>query len=176
MGDRWDRERWRTAAERLLAADMGVDERCALNHVSSSALYRRLAWFRDNEPEVLGGWEAAHAGDGEGRWLEAVRAAARGAALPSALHAAPGFVEVGSPRRPPGRFLANVGAAPPSPPRPRGPSWAQAGAHAPRPPGPGRHALPVAGVGQRRHQRLQVERLAGDGRPEVAAAGPVRRR
>ena len=146
MGDRWDRERWRTAAERLLATDMGVDEWCALNHVSSSALYRRLAWFRDNEPEVLGGWEAAYAGDGERRWLEAVRAAARGAALPSA------------------------------PPRPRGPSWAQAGAHAPRPPGPGRHALPVAGVGQRRHQRLQVERLAGDGRPEVAAAGPVRRR
>ena len=27
MGDRWDRERWRTAAERLLATDMGVDER-----------------------------------------------------------------------------------------------------------------------------------------------------
>ena len=25
MGDRWDRERWRTAAERLLATDMGVD-------------------------------------------------------------------------------------------------------------------------------------------------------
>ena len=91
MGDRWNRERWRTAAERLLATDMGVDEWCALNHVSSSALYRRLAWFRDNEPEVLGGWEAAHAGDGERRWLEAVRAAARDAALPSAPHA-PGFV------------------------------------------------------------------------------------
>lgn len=101
MGDRWDRERWRTAAERLLATDMGVDEWCALNHVSSSALYRRLAWFRDNEPEVLGGWEAAHAGDGERRWLEAVRAAARGAALPSAPHA-PGFVEVGLPAPAPG--------------------------------------------------------------------------
>ena len=101
MGDRWDRERWRTAAERLLATDMGVDEWCALNHVSSSALYRRLAWFRDNEPEVLGGWEAAHAGDGERRWLEAVRAAARGAALPSAPHA-PGFVEVGHPAPAPG--------------------------------------------------------------------------
>ena len=70
MGDRWDRERWRTAAERLLATDMGVDEWYALNHVSSSALYRRLAWFRDNEPEVLGGWEAAHAGDGERRRLD----------------------------------------------------------------------------------------------------------
>ena len=101
MGDRWDRERWRTAAERLLATDMGVDEWCALNHVSSSALYRRLAWFRDNEPEVLGGWEAAHAGDGERRWLEAVRAAARGAVLPSAPHA-PGFVEVGLPAPAPG--------------------------------------------------------------------------
>lgn len=80
MGDRWDLERWRTAAERLLATDMGVDEWCALNHVSSSALYRRLAWFRDNEPEVLGGWEAAHAGDGERRWLEVVGAAAGHAA------------------------------------------------------------------------------------------------
>ena len=44
----------------------------------------------------------------------------------------------------------------------------QAGAHALRPLGPGRHALPVVGVGQRRHQQLQLERLAGDGRPEVA--------
>ena len=110
MGDRWDRERWRTAAERLLATDMGVDEWCALNHVSSSALYRRLAWFRDNEPEVLGGWEAAHAGDGERRWLEAVRAAARGAALPSAPHA-PGFVEVGLPAPLPGD-RRHGGAAP----------------------------------------------------------------
>ena len=116
MGDRWDRERWRTAAERLLATDMGVDERCALNHVSPSALYRRLAWFRDNEPEVLGGREAAHAGDGEGRWLEAVRAAARGAALPSAPHAAPGFVEVGLPGPAPGPLLG-VSARRPRPRR-----------------------------------------------------------
>lgn len=96
-------EMWRVRARALVESGMAVNAWCEENGVKRSALFRWLERFRDKEPEVFGGFEAAHAGDGRRNWYEAVRRArAARAAVPAPAHApsriapaAPsGFVEV----------------------------------------------------------------------------------
>lgn len=57
------------------AGSMTASTWCRLNHVKSSTFYEWLAHFRDTEPEMFGGYEIAHAGDGKRRWFEEVRKA-----------------------------------------------------------------------------------------------------
>lgn len=68
------------------AGSMTASTWCRLNHVKSSTFYEWLAHFRDTEPEMFGGYEIAHAGDGKRRWFEEVRkamAASRAIARPA---------------------------------------------------------------------------------------------
>lgn len=65
----------REQVERLLGSGMRVSEWCALNGVDGKVLYKWLGVFRDEEPEVFGGREIAHAGDGRRFWFEEVRRA-----------------------------------------------------------------------------------------------------
>ena len=67
------RERRRRQVEQLLVSGMDVREWCALNRVGRGALYAWLTEFRDTEPELFGGYEIAHAGDGHRNWFEHVR-------------------------------------------------------------------------------------------------------
>ena len=67
------RERRRRQVEQLLASGMEVREWCDLNRVGRGALYAWLVEFRDTEPELFGGYEIAHAGDGHRNWFEHVR-------------------------------------------------------------------------------------------------------
>ena len=69
---------WRERARALVESGMPVNAWCEENHVKRSILFRWLRRFRDEEPEVLGGFELAHAGDGRRNWYEAVRKAAAG--------------------------------------------------------------------------------------------------
>ena len=69
------RERRRRQVEQLLASGMEVREWCELNRVGRGALYAWLTEFRDTEPELFGGYEIAHAGDGHRNWFEHVRSA-----------------------------------------------------------------------------------------------------
>ena len=73
MGRVGTRERRRRQVEQLLASGMEVREWCALNKVGRGALYAWLTEFRDTEPELFGGYEIAHAGDGHRNWFEHVR-------------------------------------------------------------------------------------------------------
>ena len=66
-------EKWRARARELVASGMPVSQRCEANGVEKSEMRRRLRRFRDEEPELLGGYAAAHAGDGRAQWYEAVR-------------------------------------------------------------------------------------------------------
>lgn len=59
----------------LSCANMTASAWCKLNHVKTSTFYDWLAYFRDTEPEMFGGYEIAHAGDGKRRWFEEVRKA-----------------------------------------------------------------------------------------------------
>ena len=65
----------REQIERLLASGMSVDEWCRLNKVGFRVIYKWLRIFRDEEPELFGGHEIAHAGDGKRFWFEEIRAA-----------------------------------------------------------------------------------------------------
>lgn len=85
-------EMWRERARALVESGMPVNAWCEENHVKRSVLFRWLRRFRDEEPEVLGGFELAHAGDGRRNWYEAVRKAAAG--TPGTRRPAPCFVEV----------------------------------------------------------------------------------
>jgi len=87
-------EKWRARARELVASGMPVSQWCEANGVEKSEMRRRLRRFRDEEPELLGGSEAAHAGDGRRQWYEAVRRFNAGGPLPAAGAAAPAFVEV----------------------------------------------------------------------------------
>lgn len=69
--------RRRAKVEQLLASDMSVRRWCELNHVKPGTMYDWLAYFRDNDPDVLGGYETAHAGDGKTCWFVHVRKALR---------------------------------------------------------------------------------------------------
>lgn len=71
---KWDRkEARRQQVERLLASGMGVEEWSSLNHVRKSTVYGWLNEFRRTEPELFGGYEVAHAGDGTRCWFHVVR-------------------------------------------------------------------------------------------------------
>lgn len=76
----------RELVERLLASGMDVKPWCSLNGVCYQTMYEWLAYFRDNDPDVFGGYDIAHAGDGSPQWFRRVREAMRqGAAIvPSA--------------------------------------------------------------------------------------------
>lgn len=76
MGDS-KRNHYRDLVERFLSSGMGIGSWCSLNHVSKSNLYYWLAIFRDEEPDVFGGFEIAHAGDGNRFWLKSVMDAYR---------------------------------------------------------------------------------------------------
>ena len=80
---------WRSRARSLVASGMTVNAWCEENRVRKSTFHQGLRRFRDEEPEIFGGFEAAHAGDGRRNWYEAVRRAGADAAGP-----APEFVEV----------------------------------------------------------------------------------
>ena len=67
----------RRQVERLVASGMDVAQWCELNKVSKPALYNWMRVFRDEEPELFGGEEVAHAGDGHRKWYEHVRKAMR---------------------------------------------------------------------------------------------------
>lgn len=93
-------EMWRERARSLVGSGMAANAWCEENGVKRAAMFRWLERFRDEEPEVLGGWEAAHAGDGRRNWFEAVRRTNSGIAPAApracwpAPSAAPEFVEV----------------------------------------------------------------------------------
>lgn len=87
-------EMWRERARALVKSGLPVNAWCEENHVNRSILFRWLRRFRDEEPEVLGGFELAHAGDGRRNWYEAVRKAAAGPPG-TRRRPAPCFVEVG---------------------------------------------------------------------------------
>ena len=59
-------EMWRERARALVESGMPVNAWCEENHVKRSILFRWLRRFRDEEPEVLGGFELAHAGEARG--------------------------------------------------------------------------------------------------------------
>ena len=44
----------RNQVERCLSSQMTIEEWCRLNHVSESTIYRWMARFRDEEPELFG--------------------------------------------------------------------------------------------------------------------------
>ena len=68
----------RRKIEQFLASDMGLTPWCKLNRIKVSTFYGWLAYFRDNDPSVFGGYEIAHAGDGHRNWVQLVRAAMSG--------------------------------------------------------------------------------------------------
>lgn len=67
----------RAKVEQLLASDLSVRRWCELNHVKPATMYDWLEHFRDNDPDVFGGYEIAHSGDGRRCWLMHVRKALR---------------------------------------------------------------------------------------------------
>ena len=67
----------RAKVEQLLASDLSVRRWCELNHVKPATMYDWLEYFRDKDPDVFGGYEIAHAGDGRRCWLMYVRKALR---------------------------------------------------------------------------------------------------
>ena len=69
------RESRRRQVEQLVASGMGVDQWCRLNKVSKAALYYWMSAFRESDPDIFGGYEIAHAGDGKRNWYEHVRRA-----------------------------------------------------------------------------------------------------
>lgn len=69
------RESRRRQVEQLVASGMGVDQWCRLNKVGKAALYYWMSAFRESDPDIFGGYEVAHAGDGKRNWYEHVRSA-----------------------------------------------------------------------------------------------------
>ena len=78
MGKQDDvRESRRRQVEQLVASGMGVDQWCRLNKVSKAALYYWMSAFKESDPDIFGGYDIAHAGDGKRNWYEHVRKALR---------------------------------------------------------------------------------------------------
>ena len=76
MGKQDDvRENRRRQVEQLVASGMGVDQWCKLNKVSKAALYYWMSALKESDPDIFGGYEIAHAGDGKRNWYEHVRRA-----------------------------------------------------------------------------------------------------
>ena len=67
----------RRQVEQLVASGMDVSSWCELNRVDKGALYDWMREFRESDPDVFGGYEIAHAGDGRRNWYECVRKALR---------------------------------------------------------------------------------------------------
>lgn len=82
------RESRRRQVEQLVASGMGVDQWCSLNKVSKAALYYWMSAFRESDPDIFGGYEIAHAGDGKRNWYEHVR---------KAIHASTAIERPGTP-------------------------------------------------------------------------------
>ena len=113
MGRVGTRERRRRQVEQLLASGMEVREWCALNKVGRGALYAWLTEFRDTEPELFGGYEIAHAGDGHRNWFEHVRNAMADRTALAVRTPAPAFAVVESlDLDPPAPARAPAGGAP----------------------------------------------------------------
>ena len=72
MRESAQRQTWRRRVGELLDSGLPVKTWCAINEIDFSLMYRWLAIFKDQEPEVLGGYEIAHAGDGHIHWVECV--------------------------------------------------------------------------------------------------------
>ena len=86
----------RAKVEQYLATGMGVHPWCTLNHIKPATFYDWLEYFRDNDPDVFGGYEIAHAGDGHRNWFQRVTMAMREsrALAPAADPAPPAFAIV----------------------------------------------------------------------------------
>lgn len=67
----------RRQVEQLAVSGMDVSSWCELNRVDKGALYDWMREFRESDPDVFGGYEIAHAGDGRRNWYECVRKALR---------------------------------------------------------------------------------------------------
>ena len=95
MADRPSKEQWRTRVERFLESDMSVHEWCSANRVSSSAMFRRIGAFADEEPEIFGG--AQNIVDrSQARWITKTRENMRSSvALSAPAQPAPsGFMRI----------------------------------------------------------------------------------
>ena len=77
----------RKQAEQLVASGIDVAQWCELNEVGKAALYGWLKVFRDSDPDVFGGYDIAHAGDGHRNWYEHVRKAMDLVGMPLMLKA-----------------------------------------------------------------------------------------
>lgn len=71
------RDTRRMHVERFLASGMELEGWCMLNGIRKSSMYRWMRAFIEEEPEVFGGYDIAHAGDGSSRWLECILEARR---------------------------------------------------------------------------------------------------
>ena len=96
MASNQTKELWRSRIERLLATDMGVTAWCNANKVSDSSMFKWIGFFADTEPELFGGYEIAHAGDGHRNWFEHVRNAMAERTALAVRGPAPAFAVVGS--------------------------------------------------------------------------------
>lgn len=117
------RDTRRMHVERFLASGMELEGWCMLNGIHKSSMYRWMRAFIEEEPEVFGGYDIAHAGDGSSRWLECILEARRRAfsieRAQAAEEAPAGFIELDLPRqpfdpapaRPEGCLVVSVGRA-----------------------------------------------------------------
>ena len=69
---------WRDRAREVLESRVPVRTWCEERGIHYAMMYRWLRVFRDEEPDVFGGYDMAHAGDGHRNWLECVRRARNG--------------------------------------------------------------------------------------------------
>ena len=67
------KEVWRQRTKDLVQSGLKVSEWCERNSVELSGMHKHLRVFRDAEPDLFGGYAAAHAGDGMRFWYEATR-------------------------------------------------------------------------------------------------------
>ena len=79
---------WRQRVRSLVASGLSVSEWCNQNSVEMSGMHKNLKKFKVTEPELFGGYEAAHAGDDKPFWYEAVRR------YNASRSDTPGFIEV----------------------------------------------------------------------------------
>ena len=63
--------------EQLLGSELSVEEWCARNGMKKSNMYYWLERFKESDPELFGGYEIAHCGDGCRQWFKEVRSTLR---------------------------------------------------------------------------------------------------
>lgn len=96
MTDRPSKEQWRTRVEHFLESDMSVHQRCAANRISTSAMFRRLNAFADDESELFGGAQNIVDRSQSG-WVGKTRESMRAAntlSVPSRACDSPGFARI----------------------------------------------------------------------------------